>query len=156
MDAEFRLHKGARVSLYVVGGLLCLLIVTIPIAIWVFYRAGTARVSLTAQGVKATNAFTSTSFDYSDVARLGLLKVAMAKHGGAAGALAQQRVGGNEATHLIVRTTDGKNRSFMVSSYERFQDILDEVGRRVGKPYETVAAGALGDFDAKWPQELGR
>lgn len=151
MNADYPLHKGARVALYVMAVLLCVLIVTIPIAIWVFYRVGTARVSLTPTGVKASNAFISTSFEYSDVARLGLLKVAVVKGGGVAGALAKQRVGGNEATHLIVKTNDGKNRSFMVSSYDRFQDIIDEVGRRVGKPYETLVAGVGGVFGAKWP-----
>lgn len=151
MKADFPLHKGARVSLYVVGALLCLLIVTIPVAIWIFYRASVGRVSLSDAGLEATNAFSTTRYAWSDVARLGLLKVAMAKGGGAAGALAQQRVGGNEATHLIVKTNDGKNRSFMVSSYERFQEIIDEVGRRVGKPYEIVQAGATGVHGAKWP-----
>lgn len=153
MSSDYPLTKGARVALYVMAVLLCVLILTIPIAIWVFFRARSARVSLTATGVKATNAFMSTSFDYSDVARLGLLKVAVVKRAGAAGALARQRVGGDEATHIIVKTNDGRNRSFMVSSYERFQDIIDEVGRRVGKPYETVLAGAGGVFGAKWPEQ---
>ena len=80
-----------------------------------------------------------------------MFTVAVARGGGAAGALAREKTGGDEATHLIVQTKDGRNHSFMVSSYENFQEILDEVEQRLDRPYEAVVAGAGGAFGAKWP-----
>jgi|CXWL01.1.fsa_nt_gi hypothetical protein len=152
MNAEYPMQKGARVALYVAGGLCCLLIVAIPLGIWMIVRAAKAKVYLTASGVRATNVFSTTRFDYSEVARFGLCQVALAKNQGLAGGLAQARVGGNVATHLIVQTKADKNRSFMVSSYESSQDIIDEVGRRLGMPCETVTPGAAGGiYSAKWP-----
>jgi hypothetical protein len=155
VDKQYPLHKGARSALNITGVLCCVLVVGIPLGIWIFFRAASARVLLKADELEATNAFSSTGFAYRDVARLGLLKVRVVSPGGAGGAiggaLARQRVGGDEATHIVVRTSDGKNRGFVVSSYENMQEIIDEVGQRVGKPYETVEAGALGIHNAKWP-----
>lgn len=152
MNAEFRLQKGARVSLYIAGVLCCLLIVGIPLGIWIFVRTSKARVRLTPTGVQASAVFSSTRFDYNEVARFGLCKVAVVKGQGAAGALAQARAGGDAATHLIVQTKEGRNRSFMVSSYDGMQEIIDEVGRRLDLPCETVAAGAVGGiYSPKWP-----
>jgi hypothetical protein len=39
----------------------------------------------------------------------------------------------------------------MASSYENLPEIIEEVGRRAGKPFETLTAGALGVGSAKWP-----
>jgi hypothetical protein len=151
MSKEFRLTPGARTSMIVVAVLCCVLIVAIPVGIWIFYRLAKARVILTPEGLEAINVFSSTRYAYADVARLGMFTVAVASGGGAAGALAREKTGGNEATHLIVQTKDGRNHSFMVSSYENFQEILDEVEQRLDRPYEAVVPGAGGAIGAKWP-----
>ena len=148
---EFPLTKGAKSAMVFVAVLLILLVVTIPITIFIFWRLSKAKVVITPEGLTATNVFSSTRFDFADVARLGTFSVAVAKGGGVAGAMAREKTGGDEALHLIVQTKDGKNHSFMVSSYENSQDILDQVEQRLNKPYENVTAGAAGAFNAKWP-----
>ena len=151
MDKSYPLHEGARSALRITGVLCCLLVIGIPLGIWLFVRAGKARVALTDEGLSATNAFASTAFAWRDVARLGLLKIAIVTGGGMGGALARQRVGGDEATHVVVRLADGKLRSFMVSAYENMAEIVDVVERRTGKPCEALTPGALGVGSAKWP-----
>ena len=151
MTKEFPLSKGARTSMLVVAVLCCLLVVAIPLGLWIFYRLSKARVVLTPEGLEAINVFGTTRFAYADVARLGTFEVAVASGGGAAGALAREKTGGNAATHLIVQTKDGKNHSFMVSSYEDWQDILDQVEQRLDRPFEVVTPGAAGAIGAKWP-----
>jgi hypothetical protein len=151
MSKHFRLTPGARTSMLVVAVLCCLLVVAIPLGLWIFYRLAKARVTLTPEGLEAINVFSSTRYAYADVARLGMFTVAVARGGGAAGALARDKTGGDEATHLIVQTKDGRNHSFMVSSYENAQEILDEVEQRLDRPYEAVVAGAGGAIGAKWP-----
>ena len=151
MAKEFRLTPGARTAMIVVGVLCCLLVFALPVGLWVFYRLSKAKVTLTSEGLSAVNIFSSTRFDYADVARLGTFQVAVAKGGGVAGALAREKSGGDAATHLIVQTKDGKNRSFMVSGYENAQEILDEVEQRLERPYEEVTPGAAGAFNARWP-----
>src|SRR5688500_17523507 len=155
MDKEYPLHQGARTANRITGALCCLLIVAIPLGIWIFVRAAAARVWLKGDALKATNVFSSTGFAYRDVARLGLLKVAVVTGSGAGaaigGALARQKVGGDVATHVVAKTTDGKLHSVLVSSYENMQEIIDELGERIGKPIETLTPGALGVGSAKWP-----
>jgi hypothetical protein len=151
MSKQYPLAKGARTAMLVVGVLCCLLVVALPVGLWIFYRLSKARVVLAPEGLEAINIFSTTRFAYADVARLGMFEVAMAKGGGAAGALGREKAGGDAATHLIVQTKDGKNHSFMVSSYENPQIILDEVEQRLDRPYEAVVPGAAGAFGAKWP-----
>jgi hypothetical protein len=151
MDKAYPLHAGARSALNITAVLCCLLIVGIPLGVWILVRARAARVALSDAGLSATNVFSSTAYGWGDVARLGLLKVAVVTGGGLGGALARQKVGGDEATHIVARTGDGKLHAFMASSYENLQDIIDEVGRRAGKPFETLTPGALGVGSAKWP-----
>jgi hypothetical protein len=151
MTKQYPLSSGARTGMIVVGVLCCLVLLAIPLGIWVFYRLGKAKVTLSPEGLEAVNIFSSTRYAWTDVARLGLMQVAMAKDGGMAGALARESTGGNSATHLIVKTNAGDNRSFLVSNYDEWQDILDQVEQRVGKPYEAVTPGAAGAMGAKWP-----
>ena len=155
MNKEFRLTGGARTAMIVVGVLCCLLVFALPVGLWVFYRLTRAKVTLSTEGLEAVNVFSSTRYAYADVARLGTFEVAVAKNGGVAGALAREKTGGNAALHLVVQTKDGKNRSFMVSSYENYQDILDEVEQRVLLPYEVVTPGAAGAFNLTWPARPG-
>ena len=151
MATEFRLSSGARTAMIVVGVLCCLLVVAIPIGIWVFYRLGKAKVTLSPEGLEAVNVFSSTRYAWTEVERLGTVEIAVVKGGGMAGAMAREKSGGDAATHLIVKTKAGENRSFMVSSYDNWQDILDQVEQRVGKPFEVVTPSAVGLMGAKWP-----
>lgn len=150
MIKQYPLSSGARTAMIIVGVLCCLLVVAIPIGIWVFYRLGKAKVTLSPEGLEAVNVFSSTRYAWTEVERLGTVQIAVVKGGGMAGAMAREK-SGDAATHLIVKTTSGDNRSFMVSSYDEWQDILDQVEQRVGKPYEVVTPSAVGLAGAKWP-----
>jgi hypothetical protein len=78
------------------------------------------------------------------VARLGLLKIAVVTGGGLGGALARQRVGGDEATHVgraHHRRQAAQLHGLGLRGHGR---LIDEVERRSGKPCEALTAGALG------------
>lgn len=147
MGNVFKLSSGARTAMIVVGVLSCLLIVGIPLGVYVFWRLGRARIELTSEQFIAVEMFSSTQFAWSDVARLGIFTFAVAGQG-VAGAVAREGAGGNEATHLAVKLKSGAEKRVMVSRFERWQDILDEVEQRANLPFEKLETGAIGP---KWP-----
>jgi hypothetical protein len=67
----YRLHDGAKLALYVVGALLCLLIVTIPIAIGIFIKAARGRVELVSDAIVVRGLW-ATRIPLTDVQRLGV------------------------------------------------------------------------------------
>ena len=144
---EYRLHKGARVALNTVGVLCVLLVIAIPVAIWVFVRVAGGKVVLSAQGVLAKGLGT-TQFAYSEVARLGVCRVPINAKG-IGGILAKKRVGGDEAIRVVIIDTRGRKKGFIVSSYDKWEEILMKISERVGKPYEKLEIGAFG---VKWPE----
>ena len=143
---EYPLIKGARSALNIVGVLCVLLIIGIPVAIWVFVRVAGAKVVLSAQGVLAKG-LGSTQFAYNEVARLGVCRVPITAKG-LGGVLARKRVGGNEAIRLVIKNSQGKQKSFIVSSYDKCDEIMAKISERVGKPFENMETGAFG---VKWP-----
>ncbi len=144
---EYPIQKGARTALKITGVLCILLIIAIPFAIWIFIRAAGAKVVLSAQGVVAKGLGT-TQFSYSEVARLGVCRVPIPARG-LAGALARQKVGGSEAIRVQIIDTRGRKKGFIVSSYDKWEEIMMKISERVGKPYEKVEVGAFG---MKWPE----
>jgi len=146
METEYRLHGGARVALYIVAALCVLLVVAVPIAIWVAIRTAGGKVVLSANGVVAKGLLT-TEFDYADVARLGTCKVPIQAKG-LGGALAKQRVGGDNAINVVVKLKNDKTRKFIASSYEKYEEIMATISQRIGKPYEELTVGVFG---MKWP-----
>jgi len=146
METEYRFHQGARIALYIVVGLCTFLVFAIPFAIWIAIRTAGGKVVLSPSGVVAKGLLT-TEFSYADVARLGRCKApVLAK--GVGGALARQRVGGDNAIHVVVKLKDGKTRKFIASSYEKYEEIMAKISQGVGKPYEQLTMGAFG---MKWP-----
>lgn len=144
---EYRFQKGARLALNITGILCILLIIGIPIAIWIFVRVAGAKVILSAQGVTAKGLGT-TQYAYGEVARLGVCRIPVPAKG-IAGMLARQRVGGSEAIRVQIIDTKGKKKGFIVSSYERADEIMAKISERTGKSYEIVTVGAFG---MKWPE----
>ena len=146
METEYPFHKGARVALYIVVALCVMLVFAIPFAIWIAIRTAGGKVVLSPSGVVAKGLLT-TEFSYADVARLGRCKApVLAK--GIGGALAKQRVGGDNAIHVVVKLRDGKTRKFIASSYEKYEEIMSKIQQAVGRPYEELSMGAFG---MKWP-----
>lgn len=145
-ETVYPLHKGARTSLIVVAVLLCVLCVTIPAAIYVLYRVKTGGIRLRRTGLTARGLGT-TELEFGEIERLGLLRVPIVA-GGVGGALARQRMGGDAATHLVVRTRAGKDKRVIVSQFEKWEELVEEVKRSVQVPCEDIQMGML---TWKWP-----
>ena len=146
METEYRLHGGARAALYIVSALCFILVVAIPIAIWVAIRTAGGKIVLSPNGVVAKGLLT-TEFSYADVERLGTCKVPILAKG-IGGALAKQRVGGDNAINVVVKLKNNKTRKIIASSYEKYEEIMATISQRIGKPYEQLTMGAFG---MKWP-----
>jgi hypothetical protein len=145
-QSVFPMHGGAKTALVVVGVLLCLLIITIPVGIYIIIRVQGGRVELTRKALVARSIGT-VRIPLDDVARVGICKVAVVG-GGVGGALARKKVGGDEGVNLCVMDRRGKTRKFIASMYERHEELCAEVSSLTGKPLETVTLGA---FSLKWP-----
>lgn len=148
---EYRMSPGARGALNTAGALCVLLIIAIPLAVWIFVRVAGAKVVLSAQGVLARGLGT-TQFAYNEVARLGLCRVPIIAKG-LGGTLARKRVGGNEAIRVVIKNAQGKQKSFIVSSYDKRDEIMAKISERVGKPFENMEVGSFG---MKWPETEAR
>jgi hypothetical protein len=111
-----------------------------------FVRVAGAKVVLSARGVLAKG-LGSTQFAYTEVARLGICRVPVTAKG-LGGVLARKRVGGNEAIRLVIKNAQGKQKSFIVSSYDKCDEIMAKISERIGKPFENMETGAFG---VKWP-----
>ncbi len=151
---EYRMHKPARVSLYIAGVLCMLLVVTIPIGIWIIVRAAGAKVLVSPREVRA-KALLGTTIQLADVTRVGRLLVKIQAAGGGIGggigkALAQQKVGGTHATNLCVMTKGGKTIKFVASQFENHEQMAEQISKLTGKPIETVE---MGFFSPKWPKQ---
>ena len=145
---EYPFQKGARFALNITGVLCILLIIGIPVAIWIFVRVAGAKVIVSAQGVVAKGLGT-TQFAYGEVARLGVCRIPIPATG-IAGVLARKRVGGDTAVRVQIIDVRGKKKGFIVSSYEKADEIMAKISERTGKTYEIVQVGAFG---MKWPED---
>jgi hypothetical protein len=144
---EYPFHSGAKTALNVAAVLCMILIIAIPVGIWMLVRVAGAKVTLHAKGLTARGLGTL-NVDFADVQRFGLLRVPIIARG-IGGALARKKVGGDEALHLCFMTKAGKTRNFIVSQYERHDEIVAEVGRQLQMQPETVNMGVFGP---KWPK----
>ena len=146
-SSEYRLHAGARMALNVAGVLCLITILGIPFGIWILMCVAGARVTLDDQSLVA-KALGTTRVDYADVTRFGVLRVPIIARG-IGGALARRKVGGNEGVNLCFMTRAGKTKKFIVSQYDKWEEIVAEVGQRVQKKPEELKMGAWGP---KWPE----
>jgi len=146
---EYRFHSGARSALTITAVLCFVLIVAAPIGLFVLLRSRGAIVRISPTDVLAKGLYSSTSFRFDEIARLGLLEVPVVARG-IGGALVRRRFGGNKATQIVVKSLDGRTRKFNVSEYENSQEIIAKVSELARRPYETLKTGLLG---MKWPGE---
>jgi hypothetical protein len=145
---ESKFHAGARSAYRFTGILCCITIIGLPFGIWMMMRAKSCKVTMTQDGLASKAVFSSCSFAFADVKRVGVLAVHI-HAGGIAGHYARKKVGGDAAIHLCIQTHAGKKKSFMVSMYENHEQFIDAVSRRCNLPVETVKMGAFGP---KWAE----
>jgi len=143
----YNLHKGAKSALTVVGILLCILIITIPVGIYIIVRISGGRVEVTQEGLTA-KAIGTKKFRFSEVNRLGVCNVPIIARG-IGGALARKKVGGDVGINMCFMIGK-KTKVFIASMYENHQEMFDQVSKILGKPVEEVTVGAL---RFKWPEQ---
>ncbi len=144
----YPMHGGAKFAYAALGVLLCLLIVTIPLGIWVFVKLARSRVEITSEGLVARGMRT-VRMPFAEVSRAGICEMPIDANG-FGGFLAKKKCGGDVGVNLCLLDRRGKTRQFIVSMYDQYQDILDRVESALGKPFETVCRGAFG---LKWADE---
>ena len=146
---EFRMHKGARTALIITGVLLCVLCVTIPFAVWIFYRVSRAKVTVRPDGLDAQGLMTD-SVQFDDVERFGVLRIPLAARGLGA-VLANMKLDNmGEGVNLVFRLKDGKDVKFIANQYERHAELIELVSKSVRVPRETITMGLL---SWKWPEK---
>lgn len=146
---EFPMHSRARTALNITGGLLVLLCVTIPFAIWVFYRVTKAKVTVTPEGLEATGLMTDT-LRFDDVERFGVLRIPLAARGLGA-VLANMKLDNmGEGVNLVFRLKNGKDVKFISNQYERHAELIELVTKSVRVPREDLKMGLL---SWKWPEK---
>lgn len=67
-------HGGAKTAHTVVGILLCLLVITIPVGVWVIIAARRARVVVDDAGIRI-KMFGSIRLTWDEIVRVGLLRI---------------------------------------------------------------------------------
>lgn len=147
MDYPF--HKGARTSLLILALLCFVLIVAIPVAIWVLWRRANGKIIFKDDGVRAQQFGNTQEFSFRDVARLGLCRVPVYARG-IGGMLVKQRMGGNQAVHVVVKLLNGQQKDVIISSFEKWDEIQAKIASGIGKPYEPMTTGLMG---MKWPKD---
>jgi hypothetical protein len=147
-DAVYPFHKGARTALYIVAVLLIVLVITIPLAIYFFIRVGSGKVIVSKTGVRAEGLMLTDSFEFADVARLGLLKSPI--HGAGIGvAIARMKLGGlGYGMNVVVKTRAGKTIKFISNQYERHEEMIAQIQKAVPVPCEQLEIGMV---SIKWP-----
>lgn len=148
MEAQtYPAHAGAKTAFTVVGILLCLLIITIPLAIWIIVASRRARVVVDDAGIRI-RMFGSIRLTWDQISRVGLLRIGV-QGGGVAGILVKKKVGGDEAVNLCLQDTRGKTRHCIISMYQDWETIVDQIVARTSKNVETLTRGFSGP---KWPE----
>ena len=142
----FPAHKGAKSAMTITGVLVCLLIITLPIGIWLIIRGRAGRVVLDDSGLHVRMLF-SVRVRWDEISRIGLL-INPVPGLGIGNILARKKVGGAEAVNLCLKTKAGRTRHFIVSMYENWQEIVSHVEDHIGNECETLSQGLGGP---KWP-----
>lgn len=148
---DYPMHKGARTSLYVVAGLLVLLCVTIPFAVYVFIRVRSAKVRVTSSGLTARGLMT-TEVPFDQVERAGVLRVPLVARGLGA-VLARMKLDNmDEGVNLVFRLRGGKDVKVLVNQFENHRELVERVRGAVRVPLEDIK---MGTFGWKWPERQG-
>ena len=142
MEAQtYPAHAGAKTAFTIVGILLCLLIITIPLAIWIIVASRRARVVVDDAGIRI-KMFGSIRLVGPD--RPGRSSAHQCSGWGGAGILVKKKVGGDEAINLCLQSRKGRTRHCIISMYQNWEDIVEHVAQRTGRQCETLSRGFSG------------
>lgn len=150
MNTDYPIHKNGKTSFIIVSVLLCILCVTIPVAIWVLSRLGKMKVSLRGDGLEAVGAFMTDTLNWDDVERFGVLRIPVVAHG-LGGYFARMKLNHmNEGVNVVFRLRGGKEVKFITNQYENWEAMIEDIAKRVRVPREEIQMGLL---SWKWPEK---
>lgn len=130
---------------YTVAMVLCVaLVITIPIAIFLFVKTRSAKIAFDGSGFTVSGIGPTRRWEFGALQRVGTMTVHVV--GNPIFALIN---GGSTATHLLARTKEGKKLSCILSRFERSGEILERVQQATGLPLEPIKAGFTGPV---WPE----
>lgn len=140
------MHGGAKTAYYVAGGLLCLLIITLPVGLWIIIRAAKARVELRQDGL-VQYGLTTVRMPFAEMARIGVLEIPIVARG-IGGALARKKCGGDRGINFCMMNARGKTKKFVASMYENYGDFMNRTSQARQLPLEKMT---MGTFKLEWP-----
>ncbi|MCA9521070.1 MAG: hypothetical protein KC609_08860 [Myxococcales bacterium] len=146
---EYPFKASVRKAAVIFGVLLLVLVLPIPMAIYFFVKRGKGRVVVGENGLEVHGfGLWPGRWTFAEIERLGLLEVRMVG-GGLGGALARQMNGGDVAVNLMAITRAGKKLKFVLSRYEKHEELMTRVVVATGLTPETLSMGLMGP---KWPE----
>ncbi len=143
MGTSYRFAPQVRTVFAVTSVLCAILVVTLPIAIWWMLSSRTARLVFDATGMTVRGMGGTQRWEFGELERLGILAIEI-RGGGPLVAVN----GGATAMNLVGITRSGKTLKFMLSRFERWEEILAHVERSTKLPIESVRRGLVG---VAWP-----
>lgn len=121
-----------------------LLVITIPLAIWIWTRLGKARVDLDDERLVAHGPMGTFSIALNEIERIGTLYRDVPQ----VRPQVREQFGKSVMVLLGFRKR-GKTKHFVVTLYEDPKAIIETVSQMTGKPVEDLEQGALGLY---WPE----
>ncbi len=143
MTTTYTFSPSVKKMFTIASVLMALLGVTLPLAVYFFVMSRSAKLVRDAEGFTVSGLGLSSRWNFRDIARLGTLTVDVI--GG--GPLTELN-GGARAVNLVGRTKGGKTLKFMLSRFERWEEILEDIQRETQLPLESVRPGVVG---VAWP-----
>jgi hypothetical protein len=137
------------VAFIIMGVLLCVLCVPFPLALWIFWRIGRAKVEVRPDGLTAEGPVLTDVVRFEDVQRLGLLRVPLVAKGLGATIANMKLDNLGEGLNLVFRLKDGSDVKFIANQYERHTELIEAVRQATRLPCEPIQMGLL---SWKWPE----
>jgi len=122
-----------------------LLVITIPLAIWIWVRLGKARLELDDERLVAYGPMGTFSIALADVERIGTLYRDVPQ----VRPQVREQFGKSVMVLFGFRKRSKKTKHFVVTLYEDPKAIIEGVSQVTGKPVEDLEQGALGLY---WPE----
>lgn len=149
-ELEFPLHKSGKTANIILAVLLCILCLTVPVAIYLLTRLGKMKVIVRADGLEAIGPFMTDEVKFDDVDRFGILRVPLAARG-LGGVVAAMKLNNmNEGVNLVFKLKSGKEVKFIGNQFENHDALIEAVTARVRVPREDIKMGLL---SWKWPEK---
>lgn len=146
MTNSYSFAPQVKSAIVIFAVLLCVLVVTIPGAVYLLVKRSSARLEVSDEGLEVSGLGGRQRWKFAELERIGLLSIQVTGGGTGAG-LGHKINGGSPAVNLCARTKKGKTRKFMISRFENYEEILGRIEQASGLRLERVGMGAFGP---KW------